>query len=61
MFLDETHVWPRKEDLPPRPVPFRHEKALSRLLLGYALILLLLPVSLGSIVDLVRYVATKLS
>jgi hypothetical protein len=61
MFLDETHNWPRKEDPPPRPVPFRHEKALSRLLLVYALILLVLPVSLGGIVDLIRYFAAKLS
>jgi hypothetical protein len=61
MFLDETHSWPRKDDLPPRRMPFRHEKALTRLLLAYALILLLLPISLGSIVDLIRYLAARLS
>jgi hypothetical protein len=61
MFLDETHSWPRKDDLPPRRMPFRHEKALTRLLLAYALILLLLPISLGSIVDLIRYLAAQLS
>ncbi|TXC71738.1 hypothetical protein FSB78_12865 [Sphingomonas ginsenosidivorax] len=55
MFLDDSTIWPRKDDLPPRKPPFRHEKALTRLLLAYALVLLLLPVSLGSIVDLIRY------
>ncbi len=55
MFLDDSSIWPRKDDLPPRKPPFRHEKALTRLLLAYALVLLLLPVSLGSIVDLIRY------
>ncbi len=57
MFLDESSIWPRKDDPPPRKPPFRHEKALSRLLLAYALALLLLPISLGSFVDLIRYVA----
>ncbi len=61
MFLDETHSWPRKDDLPPRRMPFRHEKALTRMLLAYAMILLLLPISLGSIVDLIRYLAAQLS
>ncbi|HXH16736.1 MAG TPA: hypothetical protein VNJ10_11465 [Sphingomonas sp.] len=57
MFLDETHIWPRKDE-PPRPpkIPFRHQKALSRILLFYAFILLFLPISLGSVVDMVRYV-----
>ena len=55
MFLDETHNWPRREELPPRRPAFKHEKALSRVLLFYALILLLLPVSLGGFVDLFRY------
>jgi len=59
MFLDESSIWPRKEDLPPRKPPYRHEKALTRLLLAYALVLLLLPVSLGGIVDLIRYLAAK--
>ncbi|MEG3164596.1 hypothetical protein U1701_08325 [Sphingomonas sp. PB2P19] len=57
MFLDESSIWPRKDDLPPRKPPFRHEKALTRLLLGYALVLLLLPISLGSFADLIRYLA----
>ncbi|WP_164913475.1 hypothetical protein [Sphingomonas sp. UV9] len=56
MFLDETHNWPRREDLPPRKPVFKHEKALSRILLFYAIVLLLLPVSLGGFVDLFRYV-----
>jgi hypothetical protein len=56
MFLDESSIWPRKEDLPPRKPEFRHEKALSRILLFYALVLLLLPVSLGGFVDLFRYI-----
>ncbi len=56
MFLDETHNWPRKEDLPRRKPVFKHEKALRRILLFYALALLLLPVSLGGFVDLVRYI-----
>lgn len=56
MFLDESSIWPRKEDLPPRKPVFRHEKALSRILLFYALVLLLLPVSVGGFVDLFRYV-----
>jgi hypothetical protein len=55
MFLDETNIWPRKEELPPRKPVFRHEKALSRILLVYLFLLLLLPVSLGSMVDLIRY------
>ena len=55
MFLDETHVWPRKDDPAPRPPVFRHERALSRLILVYALVLLLLPISLDGIVDLARY------
>ena len=58
MFLDDSHVWPRKDDPSPQPPAFRHGRALSRLLLAYALILLLLPVSLGGIVDLVRYALT---
>lgn len=56
MFLDDSSIWPRKDDLPPRKPVFRHEKALSRLLLVYALVLLLLPISLGSFVDIIRYV-----
>lgn len=55
MFLDETHIWPREEP-PRRPRP-RHpkERAISRVLLGYAFLLLLMPVSLGGMVDAVRY------
>ncbi len=55
MFLDESHIWPRRDEPPPRRPAFRHEKAISRMMLGYAFFLLLLPVSLGGIVDLVRY------
>jgi hypothetical protein len=57
MFLDESSIWPRKDEPPPRKPPFRHEKALSRLLLAYAFAFLLLPISLGGIVDLIRYLA----
>ena len=56
MFLDESSIWPRKEDLPPRKPVYRHEKALTRLIFVYLFLLLLLPVSLGGIVDLIRYV-----
>ena len=55
MFLDEYSIWPRKEDLPPRKPVYRHEKALTRLIFVYLFLLLLLPVSLGGMVDLVRY------
>jgi len=56
MFLDESSIWPRKEDLPPRKPVHRHEKALTRLIFVYLFLLLLLPVSLGGMVDLIRYV-----
>ena len=56
MFLDESSIWPRKEDLPPRKPVYRHEKALTRLIFVYLILLLLLPVSLGGMVDLIRYV-----
>ncbi len=56
MFLDESSIWPRKEDLPPRKPAYRHEKALTRLIFVYLFLLLLLPVSLGGMVDLIRYV-----
>ncbi len=56
MFLDESSIWPRRDEPPPRRPAFKHEKALSRILLFYALVLLLLPVSLGGFVDLFRYV-----
>ena len=56
MFLDESSIWPRKEDLPPRKPVYRHEKALTRLVFVYLFLLLLLPVSLGGMVDLIRYV-----
>jgi hypothetical protein len=55
MFVDDRSSWP-----PPKPVPkqpSRQERILSRLALGYALVLLLAPISLGSAVDLIRYVA----
>ncbi len=55
MFLDETSIWPRKEDLPPRKPVYRHEKALTRLIFAYLFLLLLLPVSLGGMIDLIRY------
>ena len=56
MFLDDTHVWPGKDERPaPAPPRFRHEKALSRIALGYALCLLVLPVSAGGAADLIRY------
>jgi hypothetical protein len=34
---------------------YRHEKALTRLIFVYLFLLLLLPVSLGGMVDLIRY------
>ncbi len=55
MFFDETSIWPRKDDLPPRKPVFRHERALTRIIFVYLLLLLILPVSLGGMVDLVRY------
>lgn len=57
MFVDDRSTWPRREMPPPRPLPSRRERVMSRLLLGYALILLLAPISLGGTVDLVRYLA----
>lgn len=56
MFLDESSIWPRKEDPPPRRPVYRHEKALTRLIFVYLFLLLFLPVSLGGVVDLIRYV-----
>ena len=54
MFLDEHTIWPRRED--PAPLPrSRRERVMARFLLLYAFILLLMPVSLGSAADLVRY------
>jgi len=56
MFFDENRVWPRPE--PQRPVPAppgKRERFLTRMFLVYALILLLLPISAGSIADLIRY------
>ena len=59
MFVDDRSTWPRREPTPPpRPAPSRRERVMSRLILAYALILLLVPVSLGGIVDLIRYVAS---
>ena len=55
MFFDESSIWPRKEELPPRKPVFKHEKALTRILLVYLFLLLILPVSLGGVVDLARY------
>lgn len=53
MFVDERSTWPRPEPAPKQPS--RQERVLSRLALGYALMLLLAPISLGSAVDLIRY------
>ncbi len=55
MFFDESSIWPRKEELPPRKPVFKHEKALTRLIFFYLFLLLFLPVSLGGFVDLIRY------
>jgi len=55
MFLDDSSIWPRKEELPPKRPVYRHEKALTRLIFVYLVLLLILPVSLGGMVDLIRY------
>jgi hypothetical protein len=55
MFVDDRSTWPRPEPAPRRPS--RQERVLSRLALAYALVLLLAPISLGSAVDLLRYLA----
>lgn len=57
MFVDDRSTWPRREMPPPRPLRSRRERVMSRLLLVYALILLLAPISLGGAVDLIRYLA----
>lgn len=60
MFFDENRVWPRPES--PRPVPAppgRRERFLTRMLLVYAMILLLLPVSANGLADLIRYVLAQ--
>ena len=54
MFLDERTIWPRRDEPAPTPRSQR-ERVVSRLLLIYAFILLLMPISLGSAVDLLRY------
>ena len=58
MFVDDRSTWPRREPraTPPRPVPSRRERVMSRLILAYALVLLVAPVSVGGMVDLVRYI-----
>lgn len=55
MFVDEHSTWPRPEPAPREPS--RQERVMSRLVLVYALVLLLAPISLGSAVDLIRYLA----
>lgn len=56
MFFDENRVWPRPEPQRPMPAPpGKRERFLTRMFLVYALILLLLPISAGSIADLIRY------
>ena len=61
MFVDDRSVWPRRAaPLPPRRAPSRRERVMARLLLGYALVLLLTPISLGGAADLVRYLAARI-
>lgn len=55
MFLDDRSTWPRRE--PPRPTPSRRERLMTRLILVYALVLLLTPISIGAAADLIRYLA----
>ena len=58
MFVDDRSTWPRRE--PRRPTPSRRERVMTRLLLVYALVMLLAPISLGGAVDLIRYLAALL-
>jgi hypothetical protein len=61
MFFDENRVWPPPE--PPRPQrvpPSPRERTLTRLLLFYALILLVAPVSASGAADLIRYLIALL-
>ncbi len=58
MFVDERSTWPRPEPAPKQPS--RQERVMSRLVLVYALVLLLAPVSLGGTVDLIRYLVALL-
>jgi len=60
VFVDDRSVWPRRAVPPPRREPSRRERVMARLLLGYALILLLAPLSLGGAADLVRYLLARL-
>ncbi|MHA6718208.1 hypothetical protein ACX40Y_02035 [Sphingomonas sp. RS6] len=56
MFYDANRIWPPRE--PPRPQPAppsRRERVLTRMLLLYALILLVAPVSASGAADLIRY------
>ena len=57
MFLDTTHYWSQAEPLPPAPQPrSRRERLLSRVLLGYAVLLMLMPISIGGFADAVHWV-----
>jgi hypothetical protein len=59
MFDDDRSTWPRREaQRPPRPAPSRRERVMSRMILIYALILLIAPISVGGAVDLVRYLVS---
>ncbi len=60
MFLDETHIWPREDPRPPPRPRHPKERAIARVLLGYAFLLLLMPVSLGGMVDAIRYLVNLL-
>ena len=59
MFVDDRSTWPRRE--PPRPTPSRRERVMTRLILVYALVLLLAPISIGAAADLIRYLAALLT
>lgn len=58
MFVDENSVWPRPEPTP-RPEASGSPERAARLFLIFALVVAFLPFSLASLVDLVRFVASR--
>lgn len=58
MFLDETSQWPRNEPLQPRR-PAQANPSPARLFLILALVVVFLPFSVGTMVDIIRYLMSN--